>query len=163
MSVQKLYQLKRDAYSAGSISLSFTVTHEGHPKIGQTFEFRVFDSFGAKPDAKSSALPGAAGWPVTYTQTRAENPTHEMKGVPFEECMRYMKFIGDKNGPAATIGTIECVAKLPGLDENKVSVEGAKLENIGEVMFAREGSMIDLTGPVTMIKIDGIDPITQDY
>lgn len=158
----KAYNLKRQAYSTGDLSVKFTVTQPGHPMNGKSFDFLIFEEVTVKTDAKSSGLKGKGSWPVAHTMTMSESPTCELAGVPSEERFRYVEFIGAKNGPANTTGILEITARLPWLDADSVKVYEWKWENCGDLTFKRDGSTENATGPFTNLEINGIDPLSQE-
>jgi hypothetical protein len=141
----------------------FTVTQEGHPKLGQEFILKVWTSVKATTNATSTRLKGAGAWPVTSTSVMAEDPSFEFSDVPYEERIRFCEFIGDGNGPAGTIGTWEMVAKLPGLDETRFTMSGCQNETLGDIEIKREGSEAAMGGPMLKLLINGIDPIEQTF
>jgi hypothetical protein len=163
MPVQRTYSLTRAAYSSGHLTIKATVAQDGHPKKGQSFTLEIFSGMKLTTDAKSSALKGNGSWPVTFTPTMAESPNFEISDVPYEERIRFMTFIGDGNGPASTILDLAVTAKLPGIDPDTVTVEGAKFESLADIDLKREGSEAPITGPFTKPKINGIDPLEQRF
>jgi len=162
MAVGKAYNLKRAAYSSGDLAAKYTVTQEGHPKLGKSFEFLVFEEATVKTDPSSSELKGNGSWPVAFTQTMAGKPTCEIGGVPAEERFRFVEFIGQGNGPGATLGTLEITAKLPWLDADAVKIFNWKWENCGDFSFKRDGSTETASGPYTNMTINDIDPLAQE-
>lgn len=163
MGIAKAYTLKRAAYSSGHLALVFTVTQEGHPLAGKKFEFEIFTAVTVKTDAKSTALMGNGSWPVTHTPTMAEGPTFEIADVPAEERFRFVEFIGDGNGPAATSGSLTITAKLPGLDPDVCEIQNAKLESLADLTFKRDGTIDTVSGVYTNMLMNGIDPLVQRF
>lgn len=163
MPIYKNYYQDRASYNSGNSSLKFTVTQEGHPKLGQGFELNVWTGVSVTCDAKSTALSGNGAWPVTHSSTMAEGPTFEIQDVPFEERKRFCEFVGNNNGPAGTIGTWVCVMQLPGLPADTLTLEGCKNESLANISMTREGTVETMGGPMRRPLINGIDPLLQDF
>ena len=163
MPIYRNFYQDRASYSSGNCALKFTVTQEGHPKLGQGFELNVWTGLTVTTDAKSTALTGNGAWPVTHSSTMAEGPTFEIQDVPWEERIRFAQFIGDGNGPAGTIGTWECIMQLPGLAADKLTIEGCKNESLANLSMTREGTVETMGGPMRRVLVNDIDPLRQDF
>jgi hypothetical protein len=157
----RAYNLKKQAYSSGDLSAKFTVTQNGHPMNGKSFEFLVFEEATVKTDAKSSAIKGNGPWAVAYTMTMSESATCEIGGVPAEERLRFIDFIGNNNGAGATEGTLELTARLPWEDADSIKLFQWKWENCADFTFNREGSTETATGPFVSMTVNDIDPLAQ--
>jgi hypothetical protein len=157
------YNQHRAHDSGRNATLRFTVTQEAHPKLGQSFDFEQWEEYTADPDAKSSPLKGSGLWVTSHTMSASEAAKAEISGVPWSETERYCAFIGQGNGPANTMGTLESTLKLPGVEARSISIENWKWENCGKLSIKGDGSVETASGPFTSMTINGIDPLAQDF
>lgn len=161
--MKTVYNQKRAHDSGRNATLRFTITQEGHPKLGQSFDFEQWEKFTADTDAKSSPLKGSGVWTTSYTMAASESAKASIEGVPWSETERYCAFIGQGNGPANTTGTLEETLKLPGVAARSVTLENWRWENCGKHMMGTDGSVETAEGPFTSMTISGIDPLAQDF
>jgi hypothetical protein len=161
--VKTVYNVKRHHDSGRNATLRFTVTQEAHPKLGQSIDLEQWEEFTADPDAKSNPLKGSGLWVTSHTMAASESAKAEIAGVPWSETERFCAFIGQGNGPANTLGTLECTLKLPGVAARSVTILNWRWENCGKLSIKGDGSVETASGPFTSMTINGIDPLAQDF
>lgn len=157
------YNQRRAHDSGRNATLRFTITQEGHPKLGQSIDFEQWEEFTADPDAKSSPLKGSGLWVISYTMAASESAKAEITGVPWSETERYCAFVGQGNGPANTTGKLECTLKLPGVDARSITIINWRWESCGKLAIKGDGSVETASGPFTSMTINGIDPLAQEF
>ena len=157
------YNIHRADDSGRNATAKFTITQEGHPKLGQAFDFEQWEKLAADPGAKSAPLKGSGLWVTAYTMAASEDAKASLEGVPWSETERFCAFVGQGNGPANTTGTLEVTLKLPGVAARSVTIENWRWENCGKMSIAGDGSVETAEGPFTSMKINGIDPIAQTF
>jgi hypothetical protein len=151
------YVLARRAANTTVSTLELTVTQDGHSKKGQSFRLEIWEGAKIDTSAKSSALQGKGPWIVARTVPAADDPKLTIDGVPAEETVRYVEFMGA--GAAATNVTATITVKLPGQDPDIFRVEGWAWENCGSTDIKKEGSTMSAEGGYVRSFVNGIDPL----
>ena len=148
--------------------LVLTVAQEGHPKLGQTHEISVFTKLSLDPGYTVQVIAGKL-YVKTHTSPRSEGGKITLEGVTDFEKKAFMNFIGNGNGPAATIFKLVVTKQLPGLPLEQWACEGTTLHGMAMKDAGKEGTGTNVEGVFTrMLWPDAageptIDPIAQTF